>query len=237
MDFFKGKTAMVTGAVSGIGRAIAFAFADAGCDVIATDLIERMPEAAQHGRVHWRAMNVTDELDVSTLVGSAGEIHFLVNCAGIIMRDDEYRMPEFQQVIDVNLNGVMRISTAARPMLIASKGCIVNIASMLSFFGGPRVPAYSASKGAIVQLTKSLAVAWAADGIRVNAVAPGWIDTAFTQALRDDEKRSAEIIGRTPMKRWGRAEEVAGPVLFLCSPAADFITGAVLPIDGGYSVA
>jgi NAD(P)-dependent dehydrogenase (short-subunit alcohol dehydrogenase family) len=108
---------------------------------------------------------------------------------------------------------------------------------MLSFFGGPRVPAYSASKGGIVQLTRSLAVAWAPDHIRVNAVAPGWIATPLTQALQNDSVRSAQLVSRTPMARWGRAEEVAGPVLFLSSEAASFITGAVLPVDGGYSAA
>jgi NAD(P)-dependent dehydrogenase (short-subunit alcohol dehydrogenase family) len=112
----------------------------------------------------------------------------------------------------------------------------VNIASMLSFFGGPRVPAYSASKGGIAQLTRSLAVAWAQEGIRVNAVAPGWIRTPMTHALQEDAERSAYLLTRTPMGRWGRPEDVAGPVIFLCSESAAFVTGVVLPVDGGYSV-
>ncbi len=145
-------------------------------------------------------------------------------------------MPVFEQVIDANLNGVMRMCTACKPLLAASRGSIVNIASMLTFFGGPRVPAYSASKGGIAQLTRSLAVAWAPDGIRVNAVAPGWIRTPMTQALQEDTARSAALLARTPMGRWGRPEDVAGPVLFLCSESAAFVTGAVLPVDGGYSV-
>ena len=130
----------------------------------------------------------------------------------------------------------MRVCSASKARLCETKGSVVNVASMLTFFGGPRVPAYSASKGGIGQLTKSLAAAWAADGIRVNAVAPGWIATPLTQALQDDPERSAPILSRTPMGRWGTPEELAGGAVFLASPAAGFVTGAILAIDGGYLI-
>jgi NAD(P)-dependent dehydrogenase (short-subunit alcohol dehydrogenase family) len=130
----------------------------------------------------------------------------------------------------------MRTCSAAHRLLAQQGGSIVNIASMLSFFGGPRTPAYSASKGGIVSLTRSLAVAWAKESIRVNAVAPGWIVTPLTQALHSDSVRSEPLVARTPMGRWGTPEDVAGAVIFLCSKAAAFVTGVVLPVDGGYSV-
>jgi NAD(P)-dependent dehydrogenase (short-subunit alcohol dehydrogenase family) len=139
-------------------------------------------------------------------------------------------------VVDVNLTGTMRLCAACHPLLAKRGGSIVNVASMLSFFGGGLVPAYSASKGGIAQLTKSLAIAWAAEGIRVNAIAPGWIATPLTQALQDDPARSEAILSRTPMKRWGTPGDLAGSVIFLCSPAAAFVTGVVLPVDGGYLI-
>ena len=140
-------------------------------------------------------------------------------------------------MLDINLNGTMRTCAAARPLLAASRGSIVNTASMLSFFGGGLVPGYAASKGGVAQLTKSLAIAYAAEGIRVNAVAPGWIATRLTGALQGDEGRSAAIVARTPLGRWGTPQDVAGAALFLASPWAAFVTGIVLPVDGGYLVA
>ena len=147
----------------------------------------------------------------------------------------EFEIEVFQKVIDVNLTGTMRMCVAARPMLAAARGAIVNTASMLSFFGGPSVPAYTASKGGVAQLTKALAVAWAPEGIRVNAVAPGWIATELTRSLVEDEVRSAALLRRTPMQRWGEPGDIGGAAVFLCSPAARFITGAILPVDGGYA--
>lgn len=231
MFSFTGRTAVVSGGTSGIGLAIARAFAQAGASVTAAGLGKLPPEEAN---IRFVTLDVTDSGACRDVIATLPRIDFLVTAAGILRRDEEFQIDAFQHVIDVNLTGAMRLCTEAKEKLAASKGAIVNIASMWTYFGGPRVPAYTASKGAIGQLTKSLAVAWAADGIRVNAVAPGWIATPLTQALQEDPVRAAAILDRCPMKRWGRPEEVAPPVLFLCSEAASFINGAILPIDGGY---
>jgi NAD(P)-dependent dehydrogenase (short-subunit alcohol dehydrogenase family) len=186
--------------------------------------------------IAFHVLDVRQNEHVQNVLGEFGEFDVLVNCAGIIQRNVEHDPEVFAQTVDVNLNGTMRACAAAREGLKARRGCIVNTASMLSFFGGGLTPGYSASKGGVAQLTKSLAIAYAADGIRVNAVAPGWIATPLTQALQNDPTRSAQIVGRTPMGRWGQPEDVADPVLFLASPAARFITGVVLPVDGGYLI-
>ena len=160
-----------------------------------------------------------------------------MNCAGVIRRGEEHDPQVFAEVLDVNLTGTMRVCAAARPLLARSAGgAIVNTASMLSFFGGGLVPGYAASKGGVVQLTKSLAIAYAPDGTRVNAIAPGWVRTGLTGALQADPVREVAILSRTPLGRWGEPGDVAGPALFLASPLAGFVTGAVLTVDGGYAV-
>ena len=229
------KTAVVTGGTRGIGAGVSRSLAQAGWSVIAVSASQDEIEAYDKSEgITTRLLDVTDGVAVSDFFGALETLDALVNCAGILRRGDEYDIDVFQRVIDVNLTGTMRCCMAARELLASSNGAIVNTASMLSTFGGPLVPAYSASKGGVAQLTKALAGRWAEEGIRVNAVAPGWIETEMTQALREDTKRTEAIMARTPLKRWGQAAEVGALVRWLLSDEAGFVTGAVYPVDGGY---
>ena len=226
------KTVLVTGGTSGLGQAIALGFAHEGHQVYAAGL-GPLPENA--AGVIYQTLDVRDGNAVEHLISALPALDVVVNAAGIIRREAELHPDVFAEVIDINLNGTMRVCAAARPLLARNQGAIINIASMLSYFGGGLVPGYAASKGGIAQLTKSLAIAYAADGIRVNALAPGWIATPLTQGLQNDPERSTAILSRTPMARWGQPEDLIGPALFLASEQADFITGTILNVDGGYA--
>ncbi len=234
------RKVLVTGGSSGIGAAIAQVFASNGDLVVATgatkEEVERAQVQSESTAISFQELDVRDGIAVQACIDEIDSLDVLVNCAGVIRRNAEHEPEVFADVIDINLNGSMRVCTAAREKLKQRKGCIINTASMLSFFGGGLVPGYSASKGGIAQLTKSLAIAYAPDGIRVNAVAPGWIATQLTQALQEDRTHSEAILSRTPLGRWGEPADVAGPVLFLASDAARFVTGVVLPVDGGYLI-
>lgn len=231
------KRAVVVGGTSGIGYEIAQGFAALGWDVAAVGLgVEKAAEMSSVHNLSFHELDITAEKAVSVFFEKLDRVDALINGAGIIRRQAEFDLTTFQDVVEVNLLGAARVATAARSKLAACRGSVVNIASMFSFFGSGQAPAYAASKGGVVQLTKSLAIAWAADGIRVNAIAPGWIATPMTQTLRDDPQRSSAILSRTPLARWGLPEELVGPVLFLTSDAASFITGAILTVDGGYSI-
>jgi NAD(P)-dependent dehydrogenase (short-subunit alcohol dehydrogenase family) len=239
-DLYAGRQVLVVGGTSGIGAGIAAGFVRCGARVQVTGASAADVDAAASDATLAGAqraiLDVRDAQAVQACVGALPQLDVLVNCAGILRRGSELDPAVFAEVIDVNLNGTLRTCAAARDKLRDSCGAIINTASMLSFFGGGLVPGYSASKGGVAQLTKSLAIAYAADRIRVNAIAPGWIATRLTNALQTDPARSQPILARTPLGRWGRPEDVAGAALFLASPAAAFITGVVLPVDGGYLI-
>lgn len=229
------KQALVTGGTRGIGAGVARSLASAGWSVVSASVSQAEIDAFEpQDGIQAKFLDVTDQASVDAVFNDFNRLDALVNCAGILSRGKEYEIDVFAKVLEVNLTGTMRCCLAAYPLLAKNAGAIVNTASMLSTFGGPLVPAYSASKGGVAQLTKSLAGKWAEDGIRVNAIAPGWIQTEMTRGLRDDPERTAGIMSRTPMKRWGKPEDVGLLVRWLVSEEAEFVTGAIYPIDGGY---
>jgi NAD(P)-dependent dehydrogenase (short-subunit alcohol dehydrogenase family) len=234
---FSGKSVLVTGGSSGIGLAIAQGFLDAVAGVTVTGTADD-PSGypADLSAFTYHGVNMLDVDGVEALAGSFDSLDVLVNNAGMTFRGEEALLPEnFEATIDINLNAVYRLSHRLHPLLKVSGGSIINIASMTSYFGSPRVPGYGASKSAILQMTMTLGALWAKDGVRVNAIAPGWIDTKMTGPVQANPAIADPIVARTPMDRWGRPEEMAGTALFLASnDIASFVTGVTIPVDGGY---
>lgn len=234
---FSGAEVLVTGGSNGIGLAIAQGFLAAGAQVTITGTKDG-PGDYPHdlSAFTFHQADMVDMAAVEALAKRFDRLDVLVNNAGTTFRGAAALEPEnFEATIDINLNSVYRLSHRLRPLLQASGGSIINIASMTSYFGSPRVPGYGASKSAILQMTKSLAALWARDGVRVNAIAPGWIKTNLTAPIQEMPEIADPIIQRTPMDRWGDPDELAGTALFLASAdVASFITGVTIPVDGGY---
>jgi 2-dehydro-3-deoxy-D-gluconate 5-dehydrogenase len=245
-----GKVAIITGGNGGIGLGMAEGLADAGASLM---IAARNPEKskvaaaalAERGvKTSTVAVDVSDPASCVAMVTEAvrqfGRLDILVNNAGVNIRKqpDQMTPAEWREVLSINLDGAFYCAQAAHPAMIkAGGGKIINIGSMLSIFATSFAPAYAASKGGIVQLTKSLAIAWAKDNIQVNAVLPGWIDTELTQKARVEvDGLHDRVLGRTPAARWGTPEDFSGIATFLASPASNFVTGAAIPVDGGYSV-
>jgi 2-deoxy-D-gluconate 3-dehydrogenase len=248
LDQFRldGKLALVTGSASGLGSAIAIALAEAGASVAChgnrrsadetTRTIRSLGCESQSFTADLKASGGADAL-IEAVNAAMGAPDILVNNAGTIHRDtaESYDSQAWTDVLQVNLNSVFRLcQLAGRTMLKRSQGKIINIASLLSFQGGIRVPAYAASKGAVAQLTKALANEWAARNVQVNAIAPGYFRTENTSALQADEVRNRQILERIPASRWGEPEDIAGAAVFLASPASNYVNGEVLVVDGGW---
>lgn len=249
LDRFKldGQVALVTGAGRGLGQAMAVALAEAGADVAGLGRGAQEETAAQVRALGRRYLPVRLDLrtahaaDLTAVVAQVtaelGRLDILVNNAGVIRRTPvlEYSEQDWDDVIQVNLKAVFLLSQAAgRVMVAAGRGKIINIASLLAMQGGIRIPAYTAAKSGVAGLTRLMANELAAEGVNVNAIAPGYMATANTAPLRADAARSAEILARIPAGRWGEPVDLAGTVVFLCSAASDYVHGAVIPVDGGW---
>jgi 2-dehydro-3-deoxy-D-gluconate 5-dehydrogenase len=240
-----GRVALVTGANTGLGQAIAVALAGAGADIVAVGRTEPKDTQVSVQSLGQRFLSIHADLaDTSTVpavVESAlsefGQLDILVNNAGIIRRSDavDFTEADWDAVVDVNLKSAFFLTQAVgRHMIQAGRGKVINIASMLSFQGGIRVASYTASKSAIAGITRLLANEWAAKGVNVNAIAPGYFATSNTTALRADENRNRDILARIPAARWGQPEDLGGAAVFLAAPASDYVHGAIIPVDGGW---
>lgn len=243
----EGRKAIVTGAAAGLAKGMAEGLLEAGAEVVIIDIADSLPKTVSELRgagyhVHGVRGNLGDRDDLiraynEALALLAGQLDILIPAAGIQHRSksEDFPLADWDAVININLTSVFQLcQLAGRRMLEQKSGKIVNIASMLSYFGGFTVPAYAASKGGVAQLTKSLANEWASRGINVNAIAPGYMDTAMNKNLINDKDRNAEILGRIPARRWGTPADLKGVTVFLCSTASDYLHGAVIPVDGGY---
>ena len=241
-----GKVAIVTGANTGLGQGMAVALAEAGADVALVgrsapaETVELVKKAGRKAHVIMADLGSLEPIDkiVSETKEALGGVDILVNNAGIIKRNDsiDFTEEDWDAVMDINLKTLFFLSQkVAREMIAAGKGGkIINIASMLSYQGGIRVPSYTASKSGVMGLTRILANEWAAHGINVNAIAPGYFATNNTAALQADEKRNAEILGRIPAGRWGEPSDLGGAIVFLSSSASNYVQGITLPVDGGW---
>lgn len=245
--YLNGKSALVTGGTRGLGRGMAEALCEAGAEVVILSSSDEVFKTAQQlrekgHRIQGIKGNLMNRDEINAVFDKAldllhGKIDILINNAGIQRRNpcEDFSLTDWDDVINVNLNAVFQLcQLAGRRMLAQKSGKIINVASMLSFFGGYTVPAYAASKGGVVQLTKALSNEWSGQGVHVNAIAPGYMATEMNTALMQDEKRNTEILARIPIGRWGTPEDVKGLTVFLASPVSDYINGAVIPIDGGY---
>ena len=243
-DFdYSGSRVLVTGGSNGIGREIASHFKRSGAEVLITGT---RPSAEDYEHdlsgFEYHSLQLTDSENLESLAAGLGSLDVLVNNAGANLPGgrNEWEPDVFDEVVTINLTSAFRLSVACKPLLAKSSldagGCVVNLASMSSFFAVPVVPGYGAAKAGIVQMTKNLAVTWAAEGIRVNAVAPGLIESNMTAAMKGIEALEKPQIGRTPMGRWGTPQDIAPTILFLASSAARFVTGQTLNVDGGFSV-
>lgn len=239
-----GKNALITGGNVGLGQAIGVALAEAGADIVSVSRRGAEETSAKIKALGRRFASIEADLGQSGAEGilsraeaALGEVHILVNNAGIIRRvdADQFTEEDWDAVIDVNLKAAFFLTQAAGKRMLARKsGKIINVASMLSFQGGVRVASYTAAKSGLAGLTRLLANEWAAKGVNVNAIAPGYMVTDNTNALREDAKRNADILARIPAGRWGEPSDLAGAAIFLASHASDYVHGAIIPVDGGW---